>query len=160
MPKYTIRGDINMKKLQLGIIGCGAMTEFHARGFEDLKDLIEVAAVVDIDFEKAKESAQVLGDVIAETNYEKILPYVDAVLIVLPHDLHHSVTIKCLQEGKHVLVEKPMAITEKECLEMIEEARNRNLVLMTAYPTRFNPLIESSRVSSHQYKVSISSLPN
>ena len=47
----------------------------------------------------------------------------------------------CLQAGKHVLVEKPMANTEAQCIEMIEAAQKRNLVLMVAYCMRFHPLV-------------------
>jgi predicted dehydrogenase len=66
---------------------------------------------------------------------------VDAVLLVLPHHLHHPVTLECLKAGKHVLVEKPMANSEKECLEMIEAAKRYQRVLMTAYCMRFHPLV-------------------
>jgi predicted dehydrogenase len=70
-----------------------------------------------------------------------VLDKVDAVLLVLPHHLHHPVTLECLDAGKHVLVEKPMANSEQECLEMIESAKRNERVLMVAYCMRFHPLV-------------------
>ena len=78
---------------------------------------------------------------VVHKNYEEILDHVDATLVVLPHHLHHPVTIKCLNEGKHVLVEKPMANTEQECLEMIGSARRNDRVLMVGYCMRLHPLV-------------------
>ena len=60
---------------------------------------------------------------------------------MLPHHLHHSATLDCLAAGKHVLVEKPMANSEQECLDMIRAAREADRVLMVAYCMRFHPLV-------------------
>ncbi|WP_010276072.1 Gfo/Idh/MocA family protein [Paenibacillus senegalensis] len=142
-----------MGVLRLGIIGCGSMSETHAKGFQELADVLEVTAVADIIPEQARQTAAVLGDIVAATDYREILPHVDAVFIVIPHDLHHPVTMECLKAGKHVLVEKPMATSEEECLEMIREAEAQNRVLMVAYPNRYNPLIVKLKeiVDSRQY---------
>lgn len=75
------------------------------------------------------------------TDYREILPDVDAVFVVLPHHLHHPVSIECLNAGKHVLVEKPMANSEQECIEMMEAAERNQRVLMVAYCMRFHPLV-------------------
>src|SRR5690606_17402642 len=74
-------------------------------------------------------------------DYREILDDVDAVIVVLPHHLHHPVTIECLNAGKHVLVEKPLANSEQECQEMIEAAERNQRVLMVAYCMRFHPLV-------------------
>lgn len=139
--------------LRLGIIGCGSMSVTHAKGFMELSDVLKVTAVADIVPEQAQHTARVLGDVVAVTDYRELLPYVDAVFIVLPHDLHYPVTMECLKAGKHVLVEKPMATSEEECLHMIHEAEARNRVLMVAYPNRYNPLMNRLKeiVDAKQY---------
>ena len=131
-----------MSKVRIGIIGCGGMARSHASRFEDVLDKIEVTAGVDIEHEKAQAVADLLGgDVLIETDYRAIYDHVDAVLIVVPHHLHHPVSMDCLKAGKHVLVEKPMALDEAECVEMIAEAEKQDRVLMVAYCMRFHPLV-------------------
>ena len=131
-----------MGKTRIGIIGCGGMARSHASRFSEVLGQIEVAAVVDIERERAQAVADLLeNDPVVETDYQKVMENVDAVLVVLPHHLHHPVTIDCLRAGKHVLVEKPMANSEQQCVEMIEEAEKQDRVLMVAYCMRFHPLV-------------------
>ena len=131
-----------MGKTRIGIIGCGGMARSHASRFSEVLDRIEVTAVVDIDRDRAQMVADLLDDdPIVETDYTKIYHQIDAVLIVVPHHLHHPITLDCLRAGKHVMVEKPMAISEQECVEMIEESKKQKRVLMVAYCMRFHPLV-------------------
>jgi predicted dehydrogenase len=129
-------------KTRIGIIGCGGMAKSHASRFSDVLDRIEITAVVDIEREKAQIVSDLLGsNPIVETDYRRIYDKIDAALIVVPHHLHHPVSMDCLRAGKHVLVEKPMALSEAECVEMIEEAERQDRVLMIAYCMRFHPLV-------------------
>jgi predicted dehydrogenase len=130
-----------MSKIRMGIIGCGGMAASHFRGYLKLADKMEVTGVCDIIPERAKAAAETLGIQKAVTDYRDLLNGVDAVLIVLPHDLHYPVGKICLQAGKHVLMEKPMCNTEQECLDLIQTAEQQGKVLMTAYPVRFWPII-------------------
>ncbi len=118
------------------------MARSHASRFEDVLDRIEITAVVDADHERAQGVSELLNGVpVAETDYRNIYDLVDAVLVVVPHHLHHAVSMDCLRAGKHVLVEKPMALTESECVEMIVESKKQDRVLMVAYCMRFHPLV-------------------
>ncbi len=131
-----------MKKLRMGIIGCGGMAANHAKNFAGTGGKIDVAALVDVEIERAKNAAAHFpGNPAVASDYRSILDSVDAVMLVLPHHLHHPVGMECLNAGRHVLCEKPLANTERECLEMIEAARRNSKVLMTAYCMRFNPLV-------------------
>lgn len=131
-----------MSKTRIGIIGCGGMAKSHVSRLSEVLGRIEVTAVVDIEREKAQAVAAVLeNDPVVATDYREIFEHVDATLVVLPHHLHHVATIDCLRAGKHVLVEKPMANSEAECVEMIAAASARGLVLMVAYCMRFHPLV-------------------
>lgn len=130
-----------MSKIRLGIIGCGGMAGTHSGGFHHLADKVEIAATCDIELERAQKAAAVTGASLAVTDYRELLDHVDAVLVVLPHDLHFEVGMTCLKAGKHVLMEKPMCNTEEECLELIETAEQEGKVLMTAYPVRFWPIV-------------------
>ena len=131
-----------MDKLRMAIVGCGGMARSHTSRFDMILDQVEVVAAVDVLEEKARAVADLLpGDVIVTGDYREVLDEVDALLLVLPHHLHHPVTLDCLAHGKHVLVEKPMANTEQECIEMIEAAREADRVLMVAYCMRFHPMV-------------------
>lgn len=90
-----------------------------------------------------------------------MLKDVDAVLLALPHHLHYGIGMACLRAGKHVLMEKPLANCEQECLEMIRLAEEQKRVLMVAYCMRYNPLIRrlkellSGQVYGEVFHVSI-----
>ena len=133
-------------KHKLILIGCGGMAKNHVSRFENLEDRLEVTAVVDIDTAKAQAVSDLLPNhppVFAD--YHDALPLGDLVLQVLPHHLHAECTIECLNAGKHVLAEKPLANTREECLAMMEAAKRNNRVLMTAYCMRFHPIIREMR---------------
>lgn len=130
-----------MPRVRLGIIGCGDMQSAHQQIFQDLADKVVVTATADIDIDKARNAAQILGAEHAFANYEDFFPYVDAVLVVTPHDLHHAMGIKSFQAGKHVLMEKPMAVSESECIDLIKASEKADKVLMVAYPMRYQPLV-------------------
>ena len=74
------------------------------------------------------------------------LPLGDAALVVLPHHLHTQCGIDCLNAGLHVLMEKPLANTEAECLALMDAAKKNGCVLMTAYCMRFHPILHYSRL--------------
>lgn len=126
--------------LRLAIIGCGGMAETHFAGFGDV-DGIEVTATVDVEADRAAAAADRFDAARPATDYRSVLDAVDAALVALPHHLHHPVARDCLEADCHVLLEKPMALDEADCLELIEAADHRELVLMVAYIQRFNPLV-------------------
>lgn len=130
-----------MSKTRLAVIGCGGMSKGHLRRFHSLESRLEVVAAVDVVEERARDAAEGIEGVRVATDYREVLDHVDAVLLVLPHHLHHSIGMDCLQAGKHVLLEKPMAISEEECTDLIAASRAADRVLMTAYCMRFHPLV-------------------
>ena len=130
-----------MSRVKLAVVGCGGMSRAHLRRFDVLADRLELTAAVDIDPEKTAAVAELMPGVRTATDYRDVLDDVDAVLLVLPHHVHHPVALECLQAGKHVLLEKPMAITEAECLELIDASNAADRVLMVAYCMRFHPLV-------------------
>lgn len=66
-------------------------------------------------------------------------PDVDIVYVILPNAMHHEFTIRAARAGKHVVTEKPMAVSVRECEEMIAECRKANRKLMIGYRSRFEP---------------------
>ncbi|MSS71350.1 MAG: Gfo/Idh/MocA family oxidoreductase [Candidatus Latescibacteria bacterium] len=130
-----------MPRTRLALIGCGGMSRAHARRFHVLKDRLQVVAAVDVDESKARATADLLEGARPETDFRRVLDDVDAALLVLPHHLHHPVGTACLAAGKHVLLEKPMANSERECLDLIAASEKTGRILMIAYCMRFHPLV-------------------
>ena len=127
--------------IKLALIGCGNMGNAHKQRLGSLAGRMRVAATVDVVPERAESAKHMLGADLATTDYREALALVDAVLIATPHHLHHAIGMACIAAGKHVLMEKPLANTEVECLELIEAAEQRGVVLMVAYIQRYHPLI-------------------
>lgn len=126
---------------KIAVVGCGNMEGTHSTGFGELADRLEVVAAVDPVLERAAKAAEVLGARRAVTDYREIVHDADVALVVTPHHVHHEIGLAFLRAGKHVLMEKPLAITEAECLDLIHAAQEADRVLMTAYPMRYHPLV-------------------
>jgi predicted dehydrogenase len=154
-----------MSRVRLALVGCGGMSKAHLRRFHELADRLDVVAAVDVEPDKAQAVADAMAErgatVRVAASHQDVIDGVDAALLVLPHHLHHPVAMDFLRAGKHVLVEKPMAITEAECLELIAAANSHDVVLMTAYCMRFHPLVTGmkqlidDRVCGDIFQVSI-----
>jgi len=127
--------------IKLALIGCGGISQTHAARFARNADRLQVVAAVDIDEARAREAAQAVGAVKATTDYREVLDDVDAVLIATPHHLHHPIGLDCIAAGKHVLMEKPLANTEQECLDLIAASEKQGTILMVAYCMRYHPLV-------------------
>jgi predicted dehydrogenase len=101
----------------------------------------ELIAVASRSLEKAQAYAREWGIPRAHGSYEALLadPEIDAVYIGLPNDLHCEWSIRCAQAGKHVLCEKPLALTAAEVERMIAAARRHATVLAEAFMYRHHP---------------------
>ncbi|HRU04593.1 MAG TPA: Gfo/Idh/MocA family oxidoreductase [Candidatus Brocadiia bacterium] len=130
-----------MPPLRLAILGCGGMARSHASRFDSVKNRVQIVAAVDVLPDRAKAVADLIPGCRPAQDYRQVLDDVDAVLVVLPHHLHHPVGMDCLAHGKHVLMEKPLANTEAECLDLIAASKKASRVLMVAYCMRFHPLV-------------------
>lgn len=112
----------------LGIIGAGRVSQEHARAAT--ANGVRIAAVCDIDLEKAKRFAVehcpgASPHVCDSVEELTALPSVDAALVAVPNAAHRDVAIACLNAGKHILLEKPMATNLAACNEIIA-ARDQN----------------------------------
>jgi len=89
--------------------------------------------------DSAREVRELLGDVRIERDYRRVLADVDAVDILLPHDLHPQATVDAAQAGKHVLVEKVMARNVAECDRMNEACATTGVTLAVCHDRRYQP---------------------
>ena len=125
---------------QLGIIGCGWVAPFHVQALNQLSDRAQVKWVADPDPQRADHVARQIksdSDVDILTDYRDGLDRVDCVSVLVPHHLHHPITIDALDANCHVLLEKPFAMNLTEADDMIAKADAVNRVLMVAYPHRY-----------------------
>lgn len=126
-----------MSKLKVGVIGCGSIAQNRHLIEYQMNESVEIVAVCDIVLERAEKMAA-LYQAQAYGDYEKVLlEDIDAISVCLPNYLHAPVSIKALQAGKHVLCEKPMAISSKEAVEMIQASDTSGKKLMIAHNQRF-----------------------
>jgi len=124
--------------LKIGIIGCGRMGERHASAYQQIHDA-EVIGFAD----KSNEISNILAKKFAKKNYsiDEMLndSKIDAVHICTPNNLHFENSIAVMQHGKHVLVEKPMALTLSDCDKMIAESIKSKVNLMVGHTYRYYP---------------------
>jgi predicted dehydrogenase len=120
--------------MRLVVVGLGFMGRVHLGAIAAVPG-VGLAGVVTRDRFKLDADVRWYGD-LAEALED---PGVDAVDLCLPTDLHEGAAIEALRRGKHVLVEKPMALDAAACDRMIEEARRRGRILMVAQVLRFMP---------------------
>ncbi|MBO9605463.1 MAG: Gfo/Idh/MocA family oxidoreductase [Paenibacillaceae bacterium] len=123
-------------KIRTAVVGLN-MGLAHAYAFHE-SDRADLRWVVDLDETKAKSVAEELGCGYA-TDWTTILDDIDAVSLCTPHHLHAPQAMQAIAAGKHVLVEKPLANSEEECLRLIRAAAEQNVKLMVAYVMRYVP---------------------
>jgi len=136
------------KRVGLAVVGCGRVAYSHLTAIKELSDMAELVATVSRTKEHAEEAARKFGARRYYISLEEALQdsEIDAVVLCLPHHLHASISVKALEHGKHVLVEKPMANTAKEAEEMIGAAEKNGVILMSGQSRRFyNAVLESKR---------------
>lgn len=131
-----------MKKLRVAVIGAGFWGRNHARVFKELGET-ELLAVCDVNAEKAQNVAKQFG-VEAYTNSGKMLKKkdIDAVSICTWSIKLADEALKALKTGKHVLVEKPMAVSVKQAEKLVETAQQKKLHLTVGFLMRFIPGIQ------------------
>src|SRR5690606_16303342 len=129
----------NDASLRTAVVGVGYLGRFHAQKYAQLPGS-RLVAVVDANPEAAAKVAAELG-VEALEDYRALAGRVDAVSLAVPTPLHHRIGCELLEQGIHVLIEKPIATTVVEARELIEAARRRGCVLQVGHLERFNPAV-------------------
>ena len=138
--------------MRIAIVGCGAVTDaLHLPAILARSD-IRLSAAVDRNPERAQLIAQKAGARAFGTVAEA-LPHFEAAIVALPHHLHASVSIELLEAGKHVLVEKPMAITSAECDAMTAASTRGRASLTIGQMRRFCPAVAAAKVFLEQERI-------
>jgi predicted dehydrogenase len=98
----------------------------------------------DLDLDRLKHLKSLYPEVEGQTDYRHALTglSIDAVVIATPVRLHYQIAKESLEAGKHVLIEKPMAMSVAECEELIEIASSKGLVLMVGHTFLYSPHVK------------------
>lgn len=141
--------------IRIGIVGAGAtvsIAHYHALGYLN-DNRCKIVSVFDIDKNNAQKfvEAHNLDATIADS-YDELLSCVDAVSICTPNAFHFEYASVALEKGKHILLEKPMGITKKECEILAEEAKKTSTVNAVGLVYRFsNPIIEARKIIKEKF---------
>ncbi|MBI0578985.1 Gfo/Idh/MocA family oxidoreductase [Neobacillus cucumis] len=127
-----------MSKLRIGIIGTGgiAVTR-HIPTFLQLSETTTIEGVYDVVHARAEQISSQFNSFKVYPSYQEMFDDVDAIVICTPNKFHAEIAIAALEAGKHVLCEKPMALTVAECQKMESAAKKSGKVLTVAYHYRF-----------------------
>jgi UDP-N-acetylglucosamine 3-dehydrogenase len=122
--------------LRIAVIGCGGIARAHLDAMADLP--ARPVVMIDIEERRAQAYAEAYGaERYGSRVEEALVDDVDAVIICLPHHLHMQAAVAAAESGKHVLTEKPMAISLPEADAMIDAARRNHVRLMVGQVLRF-----------------------
>lgn len=135
-----------MRKTRFGIVGTGRISDWVLKGAV-MEPRFEAAAVCSRSRESGKAFAEAHGIAKVYTDIDEMAsdPEIDAIYIGTPNSTHHDLAILCMNHGKHVLCEKPMAANAKEVKEMIDVARANGVMLMEAMISTLCPNFVAAR---------------
>jgi len=130
-----------MENISVGVIGVGSMGASHARVYNSLPHLCTLGGVFDLDRETGRRVAATYNTVAFE-RVDRLIRAVDAVSIAVPTSAHHELACAAIAEGKHVLLEKPIAKNSEEARDLIARARAQDVTLQVGHIERFNPAVQ------------------
>ncbi|MGH2370207.1 MAG: Gfo/Idh/MocA family protein [Chloroflexota bacterium] len=135
-----------MRVVRLGIIGCGGMARAHLRTAARMAG-VEVRGYADVNPAAAQRALAEFGGGYATDDAQRVLSddAVDAVLVATHHDSHADLAVESAVAGKHVLVEKPLAMKVEDCRRVEEAVARAGVVLMVGVKLRYAPLVQHAR---------------
>ncbi|MDP2912578.1 MAG: Gfo/Idh/MocA family oxidoreductase, partial [Candidatus Omnitrophota bacterium] len=122
-----------------GVVGVGHLGSIHAKVYSRL-DSVKLVGVCDCNLERAIEIGKKYHTA-SYSDYEDLFGKVDAASIVVPTSLHYNIAKNFLANNIHCLIEKPVTKTLSEADELIEMAKERNLILQVGHIERFNSAV-------------------
>ncbi|MBM3745776.1 MAG: Gfo/Idh/MocA family oxidoreductase [Acidobacteria bacterium] len=135
-----------MRKIKTAVIGTGFMGRVHTEGIRRLGN-VEVVAVADVTAELAQRFGQQFGIERTTGDYRALLsdPQIEAVHVCTPNALHYPMSKEIMQAGKHVLCEKPLAISSAEAEDLVEVAKAQKAANCLNHNLRYYPVVQHIR---------------
>jgi len=125
--------------MRAGIIGVGHLGQHHTRIYSELQD-IESVGIFDTDIQRAKEIADKNGCKVYDS-LDELLENADILSIASPTQSHYEYSRYCVENGKHILVEKPICSTLNDAKKLVELADKKGIKVQVGHIERFNPAI-------------------
>lgn len=150
-----------MEKLKFAIVGCGRISYKHVESLENNRADAVLVATCDVVEERAEAKKKEYLDKMKEdlsvkvfSDYKRMLKDVeiDVVTIATESGYHAEIAIECMKNGKHVIVEKPMALSIEDAEEMIRVAKENKVKLCISHQNRFNKPIQKLREAIEENK--------
>ena len=138
-------GTTETKKMRVGVVGCGAISDIYLTNMIHNFENLEVAACCAGHLEHAKKTAELFG--IKVCTYEEILsdPSIEMVVILTPAPTHEGLIRQALEAGKHVYTEKTMTLAPETAAKLIELAEEKHLYLGSAPDTFLGSALQTAR---------------
>ncbi|EID44245.1 MULTISPECIES: Gfo/Idh/MocA family protein [Bacillota] len=149
------------KQVRIGMVGYKFMGKAHSHAFRDIPfffdtDAVPVLqAVAGRDEQQVKQAAEKLGWASYETDWRCLIERddIDVIDIVTPNHTHAEIAIAAAKAGKHVICEKPLALTLEQSLEMLEAVNKAGVVHMVCHNYRFAPAVQFAKQLIDQGKL-------
>lgn len=132
-----------MKKVRIAVVGAGKLGGFHSNKIA-ASDLSELVGIYDPCTANAELAAKIHGVPVLDS-LEAVTDVADGVVIAAPTTEHARIGLFFLERGKHLLMEKPLAVTGSEADALRAEAARKDVVLLTGHTERFNPAWHAAR---------------
>jgi predicted dehydrogenase len=138
---------MKQRRLGMGLAGPGFIAKHHLDAVRRLGD-VDIIGIAGSSSASAERKAQELSAGRAFRSYEELVtdPGVDVVHNTTPNYLHFEITMAAIQAGKHVVSDKPLAITPEECAQLRDAAERRGIVNAVTFNYRGNPLVQQARL--------------
>ncbi len=130
-----------MSKLNVAVIGVGNMGKFHVNNYSEIEE-VNLVGISDLNKERGEKISREFKCLFYE-DYKKMISEekIDIVSIATPTKFHKEIALYCIEEGINVLIEKPMADTVENALEIIKKAKESKVKVSVGHVERFNPAV-------------------
>jgi predicted dehydrogenase len=148
-----IGGSMNKKQVRIGMVGYKFMGKAHSHAFRDIPfffdtDVVPVLqAIAGRDEQGVRQAAEKMGWASYETDWRRLIERddIDVIDIVTPNNTHAEIAIAAAKAGKHIICEKPLALTLEQSLEMLEAVKKAGVVHMICHNYRFAPAVQFAK---------------
>lgn len=134
------------KRIGMGLVGPGFIAEHHLDAVRRL-GYVDIIGIAGSSQASAEKAAQRFGVPRAFATYEDLIadPGIHVVHNTTPNYLHHPVSLRALQSGKHVVSDKPLALNSAECRDLVKAAEQAGVISAVTFNYRGNPLVQEAR---------------